>query len=214
MLVGHVEKMEENRIPKRVLYMNLGTTRLRGGPRNRWQDEVREDGRIAGGEEWQEKVHNREEWKKLLRTARNCRILHMPMEWMNDMRASRTPDTFNKHSRLKNQKPDSMLHHLTNFLCSPSNTHWIFNAQALLCITRFIRHLINILWKLINNNAMEWATVMPVQAVNVWTHSLQCNVSEKRISLSHDMTTYEWVSHKHNNIQVNLLQKRKKKQQL
>jgi hypothetical protein len=34
--------MEENRIPKRVLYsyMNLETTR----PRNRWQDEVREDG--------------------------------------------------------------------------------------------------------------------------------------------------------------------------
>jgi len=49
--------MEENRIPKRVLYMNLGTTRLRGRPRNRWQDEVREDGRIVGGEGWQEKVH-------------------------------------------------------------------------------------------------------------------------------------------------------------
>jgi hypothetical protein len=32
--------------------MNLGTTRLRGRPRNRWQDEVREDGRIVGGEEW------------------------------------------------------------------------------------------------------------------------------------------------------------------
>jgi hypothetical protein len=31
--------MEENRISKRVLYMNLETTRLRGGPRNRWQDE-------------------------------------------------------------------------------------------------------------------------------------------------------------------------------
>jgi hypothetical protein len=44
------------------------------------QDEVREDGRIVGGEEWQEKVYNREEWKKLLRTARNRRILHMPME--------------------------------------------------------------------------------------------------------------------------------------
>jgi hypothetical protein len=26
--------MEENRIPERVLYMNLGTPRLRGGPRN------------------------------------------------------------------------------------------------------------------------------------------------------------------------------------
>jgi hypothetical protein len=55
--------MEENRIPKTVLYMNLGTRRLRGSPRNRWQDEVREDGRTVGGEGWQEKVHNRQEWK-------------------------------------------------------------------------------------------------------------------------------------------------------
>jgi len=50
--------MEENRIQKRVLYMNLGTTRLRGRPRNRWQDEVREDGSIVGGEGWQEELHN------------------------------------------------------------------------------------------------------------------------------------------------------------
>jgi hypothetical protein len=79
----HVQRMEENRIPKKVLYMNLGTTRLRGRPRNRWLDEVRGDGRIVGGEGWQEKVHNREDWKKLLRTARNRHILHMAMEWMN-----------------------------------------------------------------------------------------------------------------------------------
>jgi hypothetical protein len=51
--------MEENRIPKRALYMNLGTTRLRGKPRNRWQDEVRQDGRIVGGEGWRGKVHDR-----------------------------------------------------------------------------------------------------------------------------------------------------------
>jgi hypothetical protein len=37
----------------------LGTRRLRGRPRNRWQDEVREDGRIVGGEGWEEKVHNK-----------------------------------------------------------------------------------------------------------------------------------------------------------
>jgi len=70
--------MEENRIPKRVLYMNLGTTRLRGRPRNRCQDQV-SDGSIVGGEGWQEKVHNREEWRKLLRMTRNHRILHVPM---------------------------------------------------------------------------------------------------------------------------------------
>jgi hypothetical protein len=57
----HVQRMDENRIPKRILYMNLGTKRLRGRPRNRWQDEVRENGRIVGGEGWQEKVHNRED---------------------------------------------------------------------------------------------------------------------------------------------------------
>jgi hypothetical protein len=35
---------------------------------------------MVGGEERQEKVYDREEWKRLLRTARNRRILHMPME--------------------------------------------------------------------------------------------------------------------------------------
>jgi hypothetical protein len=30
--------------------MNLETRRLRGRPRNRWQNEVREDGRIVVGE--------------------------------------------------------------------------------------------------------------------------------------------------------------------
>jgi len=70
---GHVQRVEENRIPK-----EFGTTRLRDRPRNRWQNEVREDGRIVGGEGWQEKVHNREELMKLLRTARNRCILHVP----------------------------------------------------------------------------------------------------------------------------------------
>jgi hypothetical protein len=34
--------MEENRISKRVLYMNLEATRLRGRPRNTLQDEMEE----------------------------------------------------------------------------------------------------------------------------------------------------------------------------
>jgi hypothetical protein len=59
--------------------MNLESIRTRGRQRNRWQDEVREDGRIVGGEEWQGKVYNRG-MEKLLRTARNRSILHMPME--------------------------------------------------------------------------------------------------------------------------------------
>jgi hypothetical protein len=61
---GHVPRMEENGIPKGVLY----------------QDEVREDGRLVDGEVWKGRVYNREEWKKLLRMARNCHILRMSME--------------------------------------------------------------------------------------------------------------------------------------
>jgi hypothetical protein len=55
-----------------ILYMNLEATRLKGRPRNRWQDDVREDGRLFGGKEWKERVYNKEEWKKCLRTAWNC----------------------------------------------------------------------------------------------------------------------------------------------
>jgi hypothetical protein len=36
--------MEENRIPRRLFYMNLESTTPSGRPTNRWQDEVREDG--------------------------------------------------------------------------------------------------------------------------------------------------------------------------
>jgi len=35
--------------------------RLRGKPRKRWQDELREDGRLVGGKGWKERVYNREE---------------------------------------------------------------------------------------------------------------------------------------------------------
>jgi hypothetical protein len=72
--------MEENRIPRKVLYMNLETKRLRDRPRNRWHDEIRVDERLVGLKGWKERVYNRQEWKKLLRMARNRCILHMPME--------------------------------------------------------------------------------------------------------------------------------------
>ena len=76
------ENERKSEFPKKVLYMNLETTRLRGRQRNRWQDEVREDGRVVDGKGWKERVYNREGWKKLLRMARNRHILHMPMEGM------------------------------------------------------------------------------------------------------------------------------------
>jgi len=75
----HEENGRKQNSQKKV-YLNLEATRPRGRPRNRWQDEVREDGKLVGGKGWKERVYNREEWKTLLRTARNHRILHMPVE--------------------------------------------------------------------------------------------------------------------------------------
>jgi hypothetical protein len=60
--------------------MNLETARLTGRARDRWQDKVRDNGRLVGVKGWKERVYNREEKKKLLTAARNHFILHMPME--------------------------------------------------------------------------------------------------------------------------------------
>jgi len=38
-------------------------------------NEAREDGRLVGGKGWKERVYSREEWKNLLRKAKNLRIL-------------------------------------------------------------------------------------------------------------------------------------------
>jgi hypothetical protein len=51
MLVWTCAESGRKQNPRKVLYINLETTRLRGRPGNRWQDEVRGDGRIVGGEE-------------------------------------------------------------------------------------------------------------------------------------------------------------------
>jgi hypothetical protein len=42
---GHVHRMEEDRIHNKVLYMDLKITNLKGRLRNRWQDEVKGDGK-------------------------------------------------------------------------------------------------------------------------------------------------------------------------
>jgi hypothetical protein len=55
--LGHVQRMEENRIPKRILSMKVEATRPRGRPRHRWQDEVSE--RM---EEWLAKKSGRKKY--------------------------------------------------------------------------------------------------------------------------------------------------------
>ena len=46
--LGHVERMEENRMPKKIFTQELEGTRRRGRPRKRWKEEVERDLQVLG----------------------------------------------------------------------------------------------------------------------------------------------------------------------
>ena len=65
---GHIVRMEEQRIPKKVLNGNFNTARPVGRPRTRWVDVVQKDPRqLLGIRGWGIKAANRDEWKRLMR---------------------------------------------------------------------------------------------------------------------------------------------------
>jgi hypothetical protein len=60
----------------KVLYMNLETMRLRGRPRNSWQDKVKEYRRLVGGKGCKEKVRNRRAMEEAPENSKES--LHSP----------------------------------------------------------------------------------------------------------------------------------------
>jgi hypothetical protein len=58
---GHIIRMEEERIPKKVLIENLHTTRPVGRPKTRWADVVQRDAlQLLGIRGWRRRAANRE----------------------------------------------------------------------------------------------------------------------------------------------------------
>jgi hypothetical protein len=69
--VGHIKRMEEEWIPKKVLNGNFRTTRPVRRPRNRWADVVQRDTlRLLGIRGWRRRAENRDEWRRLMREAK------------------------------------------------------------------------------------------------------------------------------------------------
>ena len=63
---GHVERMADDRLPKRAAELREQGRRRRGRPRLRWEDCVNRDVRKAGEEEdWKKKTRDRGGWKRL-----------------------------------------------------------------------------------------------------------------------------------------------------
>jgi len=68
---GHIIRMEEERISKKVLNGNFYTTRPVGRPRTRWADVAQRDAlQLLGIKGWSKRVENRDERRRLMREAK------------------------------------------------------------------------------------------------------------------------------------------------
>jgi hypothetical protein len=54
--MGHLERMDDNKVPKRMLYGRPGGRRKKGRPWLRWLDDVEEDLRKMGVRRWTTKT--------------------------------------------------------------------------------------------------------------------------------------------------------------
>jgi hypothetical protein len=68
--LGHLEGMEEDRMPKKIFTQELEVTTRRGRPRERWREEVERDLQVLGVRRWTELVIDRDKWRGIVRQAK------------------------------------------------------------------------------------------------------------------------------------------------
>jgi len=65
--LGHLDRMEEDRMSKKIFTQEPERTRIRGRPRTRWKEEVERDLQVLGVRRWRELVADRKKWKDIVR---------------------------------------------------------------------------------------------------------------------------------------------------
>jgi len=68
--LGHLERMEEDRMPKKIFTQELKGARRRGRPWKRSKGEVERDLQVLGVRRWRELVADRKKWKDIVRQAK------------------------------------------------------------------------------------------------------------------------------------------------
>ena len=68
--LGNLERMEEDRMPKKIFTQELEGTRRRGRPRKGWKGKVERDLQVLGVRRWRELVADRKKWKDIVRQAK------------------------------------------------------------------------------------------------------------------------------------------------
>lgn len=67
--IGHVERMDSTRVPRKMLYGKPGGSRRRGRPRTRWVDDVEADIRSLGVRRWRTAALDRDAWRRIVEEA-------------------------------------------------------------------------------------------------------------------------------------------------
>jgi hypothetical protein len=68
--LGHLERLEEDRMPKKIFTQELEGMRRRGRPRKGWKEGAERDLQALGVRRWRELVTDRKKWKDIVRQAK------------------------------------------------------------------------------------------------------------------------------------------------
>jgi hypothetical protein len=68
--LGHVERMTNERVAKTIYKWKPYAIRPKGRPRVRWEDDVRNDLRKMGVNNWKQTTQERKKWKEIIEQAK------------------------------------------------------------------------------------------------------------------------------------------------
>jgi len=73
--LSHLERMEEDRVPKKIFAQELEGTRRRGRPRKRWKEEVERDLQVLRVRRRRELLADTKKWKDIVQQTKAHRGL-------------------------------------------------------------------------------------------------------------------------------------------
>jgi len=100
--LGHLERMEDDGVPKKIFIQELEGTRRRGRPRKRWNEEVERDLQVLGVRRWRELVADGKKWKDNVQQAKAHSGLQC--QWRRRRRKKKRKKRRKKRRKMRKKK--------------------------------------------------------------------------------------------------------------